>query len=443
MQLAKFRILSVITAGSLTLAVVAAITPGSGSGHTARPAALAAKTESFPPVNLDDCPILHTGYPTGGCVAQLQEDLNFIAGNNNLAVDGIFGSVGSQTYEAVIAFQQSHGLKPDGVVGPDTKNALDAALSVPTPGVPSTTTSGTSTSGTSTSGTSTSGTSTSGTSTVVTTPSYTVVRYLQRISVPSCVANLVGAKIAAAEILCAFLANSANTYPPNDLSGTALSDFIAKKQYRQYVNYPSYNVTCVGGTIQNISSATATSAPFSWSQGYTRIQGPGKTNYFSLGEPYTENDNFDRISPDEIYYAGKSSVEIVFQDASRLATAERSGNYALTALDAPFIWTDVIEDVSCDGTYGLTVATDTMPTADIYINGHEVSYDKQPSNLGAFLKEGGHTLNPVGYGNLAYPCHVKHFNAQGQLDDSFTGCESGFQGFQGGQSGGGGASGSW
>ncbi len=53
------------------------------------------------------------------------------------------------------------------------------------------------------------------------------------------------------------------------------------------------------------------------------------------------------------------------------------------------------------------------------------------------------TDNSVGYGNLAYPCHVKHFNAQGQLDNSCTACESGFTGFQGGQSGGGGASGSW
>jgi hypothetical protein len=64
MQPTKSRILSAVTAGSLTLAVVAAITVGSGSGHTAQPAALAAQAETFPPVNLDDCPTLHTGYPT-------------------------------------------------------------------------------------------------------------------------------------------------------------------------------------------------------------------------------------------------------------------------------------------------------------------------------------------------------------------------------------------
>ena len=137
MQRRKFRILSVMTAGSLALAV-AAITASSGMSQPATHAALAAQTESFPPVNLDDCPTLHTGYPTGGCVAQLQTDLNSIQGHN-LTVDGTFGPVDSQTYHAVIAFQQAHGLQQDGLVGPATKQALDAALagdSVPTPTVP-------------------------------------------------------------------------------------------------------------------------------------------------------------------------------------------------------------------------------------------------------------------------------------------------------------------
>jgi len=140
MQPRKFRILSAITAGSLTLAVVA-ITASSGTSQTARHAALAAQAESFPPVNLNDCPILHSGYPAGRCVAQLQTDLNIVQGNH-LDTDGIFGSVGSHTYNAVIAFQKAQGLPQDGMVGPDTKKALAAALSgfsVPTPTVPPTT----------------------------------------------------------------------------------------------------------------------------------------------------------------------------------------------------------------------------------------------------------------------------------------------------------------
>jgi lysophospholipase L1-like esterase len=134
MQPRKFRTLSAVTAGSLALAA-AAITASSGTSQPPKHVALAAQSESVPPVNLDNCPTLHTGYPTGECVAQLQTDLNSIQGNH-LAVDGTFGSQGSQTYNAVIAFQQAHNLPQDGLVGPATKQALDAALSVPTPMVP-------------------------------------------------------------------------------------------------------------------------------------------------------------------------------------------------------------------------------------------------------------------------------------------------------------------
>ena len=127
MQPKKFRMLSAITAGSLAVAVVATTASFGTSQKT-----LAARTESFPGVNLDECPILHTGYPTGGCVAQLQTDLNIIQGNH-LVVDGTFGPVGSQTYKAVTALQGAHGLPQDGMVGLATKKALEAAVSVPTP----------------------------------------------------------------------------------------------------------------------------------------------------------------------------------------------------------------------------------------------------------------------------------------------------------------------
>jgi peptidoglycan hydrolase-like protein with peptidoglycan-binding domain len=133
MQKRKFHILSAATVGSLALAAVA-ITASSSTSPTPKHAALAAQTESSPEVNLDNCPILHPGYPTGGCVAQLQTDLNVIQGHH-LAVDGTFGSAGSQTYNAVITFQRAHGLQQDGMVGPATKQALDAALSAPAPTV--------------------------------------------------------------------------------------------------------------------------------------------------------------------------------------------------------------------------------------------------------------------------------------------------------------------
>jgi peptidoglycan hydrolase-like protein with peptidoglycan-binding domain len=127
MQPKKFRILSAITAGSLALAVVA-ITASSGTSRPAKPPALAAQIESFSPVDLDKCPTLWTGYPTGGCVAQLQTDLKIIQ-DPNLVVDGAFGPVHSQTWNAVTAFQTAHDLPQDGMVGPNTKNAIAAALS--------------------------------------------------------------------------------------------------------------------------------------------------------------------------------------------------------------------------------------------------------------------------------------------------------------------------
>ena len=122
-----------VTAAAVIAAVLTCIgMASSGTGQTAKHAALAANPESSSRAHrLGDCPILHTGYPRGGCVAQLQTELNIIEGDH-LHVDGIFGSVGSPTYQAVIAFQGAHGLKPDGMVDPATKQALDAALSVPT-----------------------------------------------------------------------------------------------------------------------------------------------------------------------------------------------------------------------------------------------------------------------------------------------------------------------
>jgi len=126
MQPKKLSIVSAITAGSLALAA-AAITASPGTSHAATSHAathvvLTAKTESFPPVSLDNCPTLYPGYPRGGCVAQLQTELNTILGLS-LPVDGTFGSA---TTSAVERFQQEHNIVPAaGIVGPQTKAALE------------------------------------------------------------------------------------------------------------------------------------------------------------------------------------------------------------------------------------------------------------------------------------------------------------------------------
>ena len=56
----------------------------------------------------------------------IRASLNAVAGAR-LNVDGNFGRV---TKRAVIAFQASHGLEPDGIAGPLTIAALEAALSL-------------------------------------------------------------------------------------------------------------------------------------------------------------------------------------------------------------------------------------------------------------------------------------------------------------------------
>ena len=276
-----------------------------------------------------------------------------------------------------------------------------------------------------------------------TVPEVTAVRFLQKISAASCVGDLARAGFPAAPAMCGFLANSANLFPPNSLAGASLRQFIASKEYRGYVHLPRYLVTCTNGVISSVTPSS-TSEPFSWGLGYTPIHGPGGRTYYSLAEPYLANNNFNRTVPDQFFSSDRRSVQVVYQSASRLAITERAANYALSGYDAPFIWTDVVEDINCNGAITLTVGNSNVPSTDIYIDGREVNHTKQADNLSAFLKQGGRVFRPTGYGNLAVPCNVKSFDVAGRLTSSFTGCSSStFSGFGGGSSGGGGASGNW
>jgi peptidoglycan hydrolase-like protein with peptidoglycan-binding domain len=117
----KVRILSVAMAGGLVFAGVTAAIHNTGHTHTTHDSLAAANVASSSAVNLDDCPILTEGYPPGGCVIQLQTELNTDNGTTT-PVDGVFGP---QTKAAVITFQQNHYIVPaDGIVGPQTKAAL-------------------------------------------------------------------------------------------------------------------------------------------------------------------------------------------------------------------------------------------------------------------------------------------------------------------------------
>lgn len=69
---------------------------------------------------VDDLPTLQEGDSSVG-VAILQQLLILEGYGTNLPVTGFFGD---QTNAAVLNFQQAMGLQQDGVVGPDTWNAL-------------------------------------------------------------------------------------------------------------------------------------------------------------------------------------------------------------------------------------------------------------------------------------------------------------------------------
>jgi hypothetical protein len=57
----------------------------------------------------------------GPQVTQWQRDLNLVL-ENKVAVDGLFGRA---TFEATVALQKAHGLRPDGIVGERTRNKMD------------------------------------------------------------------------------------------------------------------------------------------------------------------------------------------------------------------------------------------------------------------------------------------------------------------------------
>ena len=131
MHTKKVRLISAATAGGLVLTGVTAAAIASTS-HAPTRVTLAADTTSSA-VNLGNCPTLAEGYQ-GGCVNQLQTELNADNGAN-LPVTGTFGPA---TKAAVIIFQQEHHIVPaEGIVGPQTKAALDnpgSSAAAPPPG---------------------------------------------------------------------------------------------------------------------------------------------------------------------------------------------------------------------------------------------------------------------------------------------------------------------
>src|ERR1700728_4577081 len=111
---------SAVLAGGLLITGVAV---GGSATPVTHPKTKSAASVTGTYADLDACGLMAQGRQ-GGCVEQLQLDLND-AENAGLTLDGHFGP---STEQAVIQFQKTTGVTPDGVVGAATKAALENAI---------------------------------------------------------------------------------------------------------------------------------------------------------------------------------------------------------------------------------------------------------------------------------------------------------------------------
>lgn len=269
--------------------------------------------------------------------------------------------------------------------------------------------------------------------------SYASVEYIEGFSVSGCTSDLLqhgiyGSKAflaasggnitAAATLLCRALRSSANSAPPSSLDAQTVGTFEASQEYRGFMMVPSYQLNC-SASGEVLSVALAGNSPFYASLGFTRdplLLGA----LYQSGESYNPQDpTFDTGVP-TIVTDPDGAVTISYRWASRIATLERKAQYYISGYDAPYVWLTFDEKIGCNGQQVARFNFTDFPATDLYINGSEVSHDAETNNFAKFIKQGGKTLNPVGHGNLAFPCHVKQFdNGNAQPTYSYKACQDG------------------
>jgi peptidoglycan hydrolase-like protein with peptidoglycan-binding domain len=135
-------VLGALAVGLVVVIVVVVVATGGGGGSsptavaTTSPTTQPASTPTTTPTTTSQQttpPSLHVTVPDSGSlssgdsgpeVVTLQKALTQLGFDAGTA-DGDFGST---TETAVIAFQQAHNLKPDGIVGTETAKAMNDAL---------------------------------------------------------------------------------------------------------------------------------------------------------------------------------------------------------------------------------------------------------------------------------------------------------------------------
>jgi hypothetical protein len=259
--------------------------------------------------------------------------------------------------------------------------------------------------------------------TTVVSDSYTSVEYIEAFSYSGCTSDLIQHGIGVAPVLCGALRASANSAPPARLDSTNTANFEASKEYRGYMMVPPYQLICnaAGNEVLSVQPVSGTS--FATSLGYTKDSIPRVGTAYKSGESFNPQDSsFDTGTP-TVVTDSDGAVTISYRWASRIATQERDGQYYLSGYDAPFVWLTFDEKISCDGQQAARFNFTNFPATDLYINGVEVSHNKETNNFAKFIKQGGKTLHAPGRGNLAFPCRVRQFdNGNSQPVYSYDAC---------------------
>lgn len=203
----------------------------------------------------------------------------------------------------------------------------------------------------------------------------------------------------AAGLICTALDVSQNPEPPTSFTEQSWEDFKASKEYRGYIQIPSFTVFSDGQNIVSYTQFEQESNP-----GFTPIilgdlPPPNifvpDSRIYGPAEAYPDNGS-------SISQLGSNSLTVENFVATRLIREERLGQFLLTGYDAPFAYARLEEVIPADGSpIEITVRRSEFPSTKLYIDNELVSQRDQVSDLSDFFISGGRGFNPSGEGNFA------------------------------------------
>lgn len=226
-------------------------------------------------------------------------------------------------------------------------------------------------------------------------PDVKVTQHIRSLNFPNCEDNLGLFYLDASKAtsVCLALQSTSNNEPPTSFSNNqSWQNFKNTMEYRGYIYIPSIKISCSNGRITNYTTPRD-----EYSYGYTKRPGG-----YDLGDYYKPRSHEYSIG------TSRQNNYLVIRDwvASRVANSpplfERFSSYILTSFDAPFIYTDVEEDVYCNGNIAVKVGRPIFPTTRLYINSKFQSEGvQQDDGISDLLKSGGDYHTDNNEGNLA------------------------------------------